>query len=60
MGFEPLVLSTLSRRLLSAGLDLDDDPDAGHFIGQVAEGLQARVPDKGVAGIELPVRVVVG
>lgn len=42
------------------GLDLDDDPDVRHFIAQVAEGLEARVPEDGVAGIELPVRVVVG
>jgi hypothetical protein len=42
------------------GLDLDDDPDVRHFIAQVTEGLEARVPDDGVAGIQLPVRVVVG
>jgi len=42
------------------GLDLSDDPDEREFIAQVAGGLGARVPGKGVAGVQLPVRVVVG
>lgn len=42
------------------GLDLDEDSDERAFIAKVAEGLQARVPDEGVAGIELPVRVAAG
>ena len=40
------------------GLDLDEDPDEHAFIAKVAEGLEARIPDEGIAGIELPVRVV--
>jgi hypothetical protein len=42
------------------GLDLSDDSEERDFIGQVAKGLGARVPDDGVDGISLPVKVVLG
>jgi len=42
------------------GLDLSDDPDEREFIAQVADGLEARVPDEGVAGVQLPVRIMLG
>lgn len=42
------------------GLDLSDDQNEREFIAQVAGGLEARVPEEGVAGISLPVRVVLG
>ena len=41
-------------------LDLSDEPEERSFIAQVAEGLEARLPEDGVAGIALPVHVVVG
>lgn len=40
------------------GLDLDSEPEEKQFIAQVADGLDARVPENGIAGIPLPVRVV--
>jgi hypothetical protein len=42
------------------GLSLDDDAEEREFIAQVAAGLDARVPDEGIDGIPLPVRVLVG
>ena len=42
------------------GLNLADDPEERDFIRAVAEGLGARVPDEGVGGVKLPLRVVVG
>jgi hypothetical protein len=42
------------------GLGLNDDSEGRDFITQVAAGLEARVPDDGIDGIPLPVRVVVG
>lgn len=42
------------------GLDLSDDLEEKSFIGQVADGLEARVPDDGIKGIPLPLQVVVG
>lgn len=42
------------------GLNLEDDSEERDFIGKVAEGMSARVPDDGIDGIPLPVRVLVG
>ncbi|MGE5281213.1 MAG: hypothetical protein ACM3N0_02625 [Chloroflexota bacterium] len=42
------------------GLDLGDDPGEREFIQQVADGLEARVPEEGVTGVQLPARVVIG
>jgi hypothetical protein len=42
------------------GLDLSNDQEERTFISQLATGLGARVPDGGVAGLALPVNVVVG
>lgn len=41
------------------GLDLSKDPEERAFINQVAAGLAARVPEGGVAGLALPVDVVI-
>jgi len=42
------------------GLDLGSEPEERQFVAQVADGLGARVPEKGVAGIPLPIRVITG
>jgi hypothetical protein len=42
------------------GLNLDADAEERKFIAQVADGIGARVPDDGIDGIPLPVRVLVG
>jgi hypothetical protein len=41
------------------GIDLSDDADERSFIVLVADAIEARVPEEGVPGLELPVRVVV-
>lgn len=41
------------------GLDLSDDQQEREFISQVAASLGARVPEGGVAGLPLPINVVV-
>ncbi|MGH2661978.1 MAG: hypothetical protein ACRDH8_04070 [Actinomycetota bacterium] len=41
------------------GLDLSEDQEERAFIGQVAAGLAARVPEGGIPGLALPVDVVV-
>ena len=41
------------------GLDLGDDPETTSFIAQIAAGLEARVPEGGIPGLPLPVKVVV-
>ena len=41
------------------GLDLGDDAETTSFIAQIAAGLEARVPEGGIPGLPLPVKVVV-
>lgn len=48
-----------SSRALYA-LDLEDEAEEKEFIAEVAAGLGARVPNKGVSGLELPVVVEIG
>lgn len=40
------------------GLDLTDSPDEHRFITQIAEGLESRVPEDGIPGLLLPLKVV--
>lgn len=42
------------------GLDLSEDQEERVFISELAAGLAARVPEGGVAGLALPVDVVMG
>ena len=41
-------------------LDLSEDSEERAFVSELANGLQTRVPEGGIAGLALPVHVVVG